>query len=346
MPINTVEDLREHLLLAVEVELSTIPPYLYAMYSIEDRNSDASLLIRSVVVEEMLHASLVSNLLLAVGGEPDFRSTSVVPTYPGPLRHHEPELMLHLAPCSVELVRDVMMVIERPEQPGAEPEYDYYETLGQFYLAVELALRRLDAEAGLFDHPQLERQMSDPTYYMPVAFDAEDSGGLLGITDLESAIEAVEIVIHQGEGLTDGRWADPEHKELTHYYKFLSIADGTNPIGSVYPAPVDPKTRDFPEPLQPVSNLFNALYRYAYFTLDDLFAPVEDKTELIGRLYRIMGGMMGPIGRYLMQQPEAGPTFEVYDLGTDPEQTLRSLAGAVRARHPDLSEVAEAIEEL
>lgn len=56
MPIDTVDDLREHLLVAIEVELSTIPPYLYAMYSIEDQSSEAALLIRSVVVEEMLHA--------------------------------------------------------------------------------------------------------------------------------------------------------------------------------------------------------------------------------------------------------------------------------------------------
>ena len=62
MPITNVAELREHLLLAIEVEVSLIPPYLYAMYSIEDQESEAALLIRSVVVEEMLHASLVSNL--------------------------------------------------------------------------------------------------------------------------------------------------------------------------------------------------------------------------------------------------------------------------------------------
>ena len=36
MPITNVAELREHLLLAIEVEVSLIPPYLYAMYSIED----------------------------------------------------------------------------------------------------------------------------------------------------------------------------------------------------------------------------------------------------------------------------------------------------------------------
>ena len=35
MPIRTVTDLHEHLQLALRVELATIPPYLYAMYSID-----------------------------------------------------------------------------------------------------------------------------------------------------------------------------------------------------------------------------------------------------------------------------------------------------------------------
>ena len=119
MPIDTVEDLREHLLLAIEVELSTIPPYLYAMYSIEDQGSEAALLIRSVVVEEMLHASLVANMLVAVGGEPRFSSADVMPSYPGPMLHHVPPLILHLERCSVEFVEGTMMAIERPESPGA-----------------------------------------------------------------------------------------------------------------------------------------------------------------------------------------------------------------------------------
>jgi hypothetical protein len=83
MPIDTPEELREHVELAIKVELSTIPPYLYAMYSLEDVQSVPALLIRSIVVEEMLHAALATNLLLAVGGRPDFRSTSGVVIFVG-----------------------------------------------------------------------------------------------------------------------------------------------------------------------------------------------------------------------------------------------------------------------
>ena len=294
----------------------------------------------------MLHASLVSNLLIAVGGEPQFRSTDVIASYPGRMHHHTPPLTLYLAPCSERLVRDLFMVIKRPEAPGAPLEADYYETQGQFYYAIEQSLRMLDGQVDLFANPRLERQMADPLFYGPVKFDAADGGGLQGIKDLESATAAIEIVIHQGEGLSDERWADPAHQELTHFYKFLRIADGESPIGKVRPAPQNPKAANFPAALRPVSHLFNALYRYAFFTLDEFFSTSGDKGALIGRLYRLMGEMMGPVALYLMNQPNAGPTFEIFDLGPEPRSRLQSLADEVSRGHPALGHVTTSLESL
>lgn len=74
----------------MQVELSVIPPYLYAMYSIksDDRISKkVKDLIRHVAAEEMLHASLVANLCVAVGYKPIFYSIESIPTYPNPLSH-------------------------------------------------------------------------------------------------------------------------------------------------------------------------------------------------------------------------------------------------------------------
>ena len=79
MPIQTVPDLREHLELAIRVELSTIPLYLYAMYSIEEQTSEAALLIRSIVTEEMLHAVLVFQSPACDRREPPFRHDGPVP---------------------------------------------------------------------------------------------------------------------------------------------------------------------------------------------------------------------------------------------------------------------------
>ena len=150
MPIDTVEDLREHLELAIRIELSTIPPYLYAQYSIEDQTSEPALLIRSIVVEEMLHAALATNLLLAVGGSPAFAGTKYMPSYPMELPHHRPPLTLDLAPASDHLIEGVLMRIEQPEVHGAPAQPDEFETLGQFYHALEIGLEGLAGTAELF----------------------------------------------------------------------------------------------------------------------------------------------------------------------------------------------------
>ena len=96
MPIDTRADLHAHLELAIQVELMTIPPYLYAMYSIEEPTSTPAVLLRSIVVEEMLHAFLAANVLLAVGGRPRFDSRDYLPTYPGLVPHHSPALEVRL----------------------------------------------------------------------------------------------------------------------------------------------------------------------------------------------------------------------------------------------------------
>ncbi len=342
MPLATPTDLREHVALAVEVELSTIPIYLYAFYSIEDARSEAALLIRSVAAEEMLHVALASNLLLALGGAPRFSDPSVVPRYPSVMKHHHPELRLDLAPCSTELVRDVFMVIERPETHEAPPQADEYETLGQFYHALELAIYSMAATHDLFANPQRTRQVADPSLYSPVEYDAEDSGGLMLIEDADSAVAAIEIIVHQGEGLSEERWADPAHQELTHYHKYKLIAEQTVPLPRVAPTPMNPRTQDYPPALRPVSDLFNALYRSMFLIMDRLFGEEPDKSDLVSELYRTMSDLMAPVARYLMRQPignglVAAPTFEIYELSPhDPTAGLRAVARRAAEHHPSL----------
>ena len=344
---HTVEYVRDHLLLATRVELSTVPPYLFAMYSIKDPESDASRLIASVVVEEMLHACLVTNLLLAIGGEPDF-GYDTIPSYPSLMAHHTPDLMLTLGRCTPELIRDVFMAIESPQAAGAPPEDDIYETLGQFYAALENGVRELDPAAKVFDDPQAHRQLSDSSFYAPVKFDAEDSGGLMLIDSTETAERALEIIIDQGEGLKDHRWADPSHQELTHYYKFKQIADGVSPIGDVWPVMSNPTTAAFPESVRPLSDVFNALYGLVYITMADLFSGTHDQGERIGRLYTLMSDALSPVAHQLVRIPigddqNACPTFETYRFTIDPWEETAEMLEHVVASHPELSDAATRI---
>jgi hypothetical protein len=343
--IETVADLRAHLVLATRIELSTIPPYLYAMYSIQDQGSEAARLIASVVVEEMLHVCLTANLLTAIGGQPDF-SPSAMPRYPCVLPHHRPPLRLELRRCTPALVRETFMVIEQPRPPGAPSEDDEYETLGQFYGALEMAIGDLDSRLDLFADHRPDLQVADHAFYRPVEFDADDSGGLVLVHDLDSAMEALEIIVHQGEGVTESRYADPDHRELTHYYKFEQISSGVSAIGPTWPTISNPTQEALPIELRPVSALFDAVYGLVYVTLGNLYAGRSDQGSLIGRLYALMVSGLRPIARYLVRQPvgpdrTAGPSFAAPAWGGDPWEETTALAESVQDNHPELAPVAE-----
>lgn len=349
MPIDTPRGLREHLELAIAVELSTVPPYLYAMYSLEDRRCDAALLIRSVVAEEMLHAALATNLLLAVGGEPDFSSTRYMPSYPSQLPHHRPPLTLNLTPCTKEQVENLFLVIEQPETHTGLPDDDIYDTLGQFYHAIEKGLATVAESYDVFADPQSDRQMARHSYYRPVAFDAEDSGGLGLIANIEAANAAIHVIIHQGEGVSDVKWADPLHQELTHYYKFLQIARGEAPVGTILPLPTNPRAASYPRDARIVAELFNAAYRYVYLVMHEIFQPTSHQERWVAALYTLMSDVLSPVAHHLttMSLPGglvAAPTFETYDFGdADPVQRLAELAEAAVAVAPALGEVTAAI---
>jgi hypothetical protein len=349
VPIESAKDLHQHLELAISIELATVPPYLYAMYSIEDPNSQPALLLRSIVVEEMLHAALVTNLLLATGGRPDFSSTKYMTSYPANLPHHSPPLTVDLEPCSYESIERVFMRIEQPEARDAPAQPDEYETLGQFYHALELAIERLDGEIDLFSNPQSEAQLGDPRYYRPVELDAEDSGGLILVTDVESACEAIDVIVHQGEGLSDERWSDPSHQELTHYHKLLQIATGTSPLGSVRPVGTNPRTVDYPNSIQPVSHLFNGVFRGLFLVLGRIFDGVSKQSTGVGTLYLLMADVLSQLARFLVSQEIPGggvaaPTFEIREFETSqPLDELIALAGECAATHAELESVHEAL---
>jgi hypothetical protein len=97
---EVLAELKANLQTAVEIELATIPIYLYTYYSL-DRNaesgetiSEAQLyankaggLIMSVAVEEMLHMSLSSNILWAMAG----RRQAIPPAFPTTTRRARPD---------------------------------------------------------------------------------------------------------------------------------------------------------------------------------------------------------------------------------------------------------------
>src|SRR6476646_7817954 len=91
--IETIESLRAHLQIAIQLEHATIPAYLCGLYTIRDgTNTEAARVIRSVVMEEMLHIALAANVLNAIGGTPVLNRPEFVPRYPTRLPHSDGHL--------------------------------------------------------------------------------------------------------------------------------------------------------------------------------------------------------------------------------------------------------------
>lgn len=226
--IDTVERLREHLQTAIEIEHATLPPYLCALYSIEEgANREAVEVLQSIVLEEMLHLTLAANILNAVGGAPRLDSPDLLPAHPTFLPHSNGSIELSLGPFSPEAVQ-TFMAIEKPAAAGGPPEDDAWETIGQFYAAIEQALARLAAELGdaaLFCGDPA-RQVSTAAYY-------GGAGQIVAVTDLRSAMQALQEIVEQGEGLDHASILDgdrdmfhPDRDEVAHYFRFAELALG------------------------------------------------------------------------------------------------------------------------
>ena len=192
-PASDVGRLRDALQHALMLEHATIPAYLCALYSIEDgTNVEAAEIIRSVVMEEMLHMVLVANVLNAVGGEPSVDHAGFVPRYPTQLPYSDGRLVVGLRRFSPEAV-ETFLAIERPEPADARPLVEGYDTIGQLYAGIELELRDLG-----------------PARLHRAARPADRAGALLlrrrrairsSSGTSTAPWQALEIIVDQGEGL-------------------------------------------------------------------------------------------------------------------------------------------------
>ncbi|KAB2348804.1 ferritin-like domain-containing protein [Actinomadura rudentiformis] len=347
--ITTKEDLRNHLIQAAAVETQTIPMYLYALYSIAGQGhsrwaagTGAHRLIRSIVVEEMLHLCLVRNILVALGfgDQVRFYDEDFVPDFPEYMLHRHPALLLRLSRCDRRLIRDVFMEFERPDAPPAEgtPPKGQYATIGQFYKSIGTGLKRLDAA-----EPQSLWAGNKPELQYVAAYWNNDGGGEpMLVKDLSTAQQALKMIVDQGEGVdpakpsvpVDVLYPVPGIDELPHFHKFQRIAEGIEPIGPTWKVPTDPKSFQFGDDAaaSSISNLFNAAYCYVLHLIDVLYqTPSTDvvpgkKSPRYGHERLFMSAMQGVLantaeimvatparaGEMAKRKLQMAPTFEYY----------------------------------
>lgn len=241
---------REALKNAIQLELSTIPLYLYALYSLRDDkegdkdykqiNNPIAKRLRSVVIEEMLHMLLACNVLKAVGGDPslDVLYTSKLwPTYPGPLPGGiGGQLTVNLAPFSMEQLKPFLK-IEEPEDrldfPVARAAAEGPLTIGQFYTAIRQSIEKIGPAA--FQDPRIEKQIGPDL--------TEDYGmsGAILVKDVETAKQAINTIIDQGEGTTQSPLEAADSGKFAHYYRFMEIQQGKTLIKNPTPPSQEPK---------------------------------------------------------------------------------------------------------
>lgn len=332
--ITSLDSLREHLQYAIELEHSTIPPYLCALYSIEPgRNLEAVEVITSVVVEEMLHLVLAANLLNALGGRPRLDIPEMLPGYPRPLPHSDRSFeisLLRFGPDAIE----TFLKIEQPSPTSGPPESDSYETIGQFYESIKQGVRNLSGSLGedrvFCGDPA--RQVTDEHIY--------DGGGrIIAVNRLDSALAALEEVVEQGEGANHAQVWDgdsdifhPERGQVAHFYRFQELKLGrryrrgdtprSGPTGdpisldwnAVRPMRANPRTSDHApgSPIRIAQDEFNNSYCSLLRSLDEAFNGVPQMlAAAIGAMYSLKAQAQS-----LMQMPTedglatAGPTFE------------------------------------
>ena len=341
--ITTVESLHEYLHAALQLEHATIPPYLTALYSIHPgSNLDAVMVIRVVAVEEMLHLTLAANVFNATGGTPDLTGPGFVPSFPAYLPDAEDDFQVDLQRFSPDAVETFLKI----ERPAAAPEEEArvrahdgprsllaapgddsmrFFSIGEFYEEIRRGLEHLHGELGdgLFSgDPQ--RQVTPEYYY-------SGGGEIVPVTDLASALAALELIAEQGEGL-GGKIYD-EEGEIAHYYRFQQLKLGHyyqpgdtagSPSGpelsvdwdAVYPV----KTNVVLDDLRAAPELHAAAARFNERYADFLGLLTRAYTgepalliDAVVEMFRLRDGMLSLIHNPMPGSDglNAGPTFEI-----------------------------------
>jgi CDGSH-type Zn-finger protein/uncharacterized Fe-S cluster protein YjdI len=332
MPNQIVVQDREELIYllceAAEFEHTVMCSYLYAQWTLK-RGLDEGVTpdemaaierwrrsLAQVALEEMLHLSLVNNLLASVGAAPHLWRPAF-PVRPG---HFPADVVMNLSPFG-EATLDHFMFIERPEDiriaDGAgfghadhyrrvarpdmlAPSPQDYATQGHLYHGVLQGLARLKEQLGeervFVGHG--EAQVGADEFGLP---------GLFRITDLASAQRAVEEIVLQGEGA-------PAHREDSHFARFRAIRAELGALRAARPGfePARPVVRNpilgspivahegarITEPLAArVVDLANSIYALMIRALSQVFAPAPLPRELRMELANSTTALMAIMGR-------------------------------------------------
>ena len=242
--VNDREQLIYLLTEAAEIEHGLMCTYLYAGWSLK-RSEDEGVseeqleaigrwrkLIRGVAMEEMVHLAMANNMLMSIGSPPHFRRQN----FPVPPGYHPSSLVVRLAPFTRDTLQH-FIYLERPEgmameqAPGFEstlvyqrrapsttltPTAEDFDTVSHLYRGIEQGFEKLAAHLG-------ENTLFAGAPDAQLGPDVLQLDGLFPVTNLASALKAVQVIIEQGEG---GReQPNLPAAEQSHYARFKAMGD-------------------------------------------------------------------------------------------------------------------------
>lgn len=234
----TREQLIHALYEAAELEHNLMCTYLYAAFSLKDGESEGlnaeeaeavkrwRRAILDVAIDEMGHLTAVWNITAALGGSPAFGRDNF-PLDPGGLPGG---VVVKLAPFSIEVLQHFIH-LERPEgsdEPDGEgfehhsfkrgaptprltPMAIDYETVGQFYQTMEMALKFMTDKLG-----EKDLFCGDPA--LQLSSTEIDLKGAKPVLCSKTAIAACAAIITEGEGAS-------AESPNSHYCRFRHIRD-------------------------------------------------------------------------------------------------------------------------
>ena len=339
---------------AAELEHGIMCQYLYAAFSLkqsqdEGLTADEAEAVRTwrtrishVATQEMLHLSLVQNLLSAIGGAPHLSR----PNFPHPATHYPAGVHLALLPFGEPALQHFMF-LERPEgmdihdadgmaalgraAPAMQvgeivPRSQDFKTVGHLYRSIEAGIAHLAEKFGerwLFVGPP-RAQATQEYFGWPE---------LIAVTDAASAQRAIDEILEQGEG-PRGHWKDAHFGQfveiLDEYLRLREANPAFDPVRPVVTVNVRPSERDTGVPLATdpltsrVMDLFNVSYEVLLLMLQRFFAHTEETDAQLKALADASLGLMleaiKPLGDLVTTLPAgpdypgrtAGPSFELF----------------------------------
>ncbi|WP_338847377.1 ferritin-like protein [Massilia sp. W12] len=358
---STTDDriaLQEAAQLAIEVEFTTIPAYLTALYSISDVNSEAYRLLRSVVMEEMFHLNQAANTLIALGGLPLFTGAAA-PSYPCYLPQANPATtpLVGLYRASPDVFENVFVAIEEPAPAHAPAQGTNYDTIAQLYEALIDGMKAYNGSTPLFEANPAGLQRTD--IYL-----GKFGGTPLLVTDMDSALAGITQIMQQGEGSVPpgqslvpvesfgaynhyGQRSDGTYGpiigtplEMSHFVKFRKVALDTANFPATYPIISNPLRADFTSPTAlALVSAFDCAYSIMLDALEAAFhnTPEAPNDSFFSLVLPLMHAVLPDLARMMMQTParaqgdaSIGPNAAPTYLYT-PGQTMADLRNQLAA---------------